>query len=92
MVTIMVWGLRVWVRHVSAPREIQNILELSLWIPFLPILFFLGLLDLGIYRYCISITIYRCGRCDYNVLCELVPIVLFKKPIVIQEKDLSREK
>lgn len=59
---------------------------------FLTILFPLGLSDLGIYRYCTSISTYRHGRCDYNVLHELVPIVLFKKLIVILETDLRREK
>ena len=59
---------------------------------FLTILFPLGLSDLGIYSYCTSISTYRHSRCDYNVLHELVPIVLFKKSIVILETDLRREK
>lgn len=61
--------------------------RLSPLISFLAILFHLGLSDLGIYSYCISSTIYRCGRCDYKVLCELFPIVLFKKSIVILERE-----
>ena len=59
---------------------------------FLTILFPLGLSDLGIYSYCTSVSTYRHSRCDYNVLHELVSIVLFKKSIVILETHLRREK
>lgn len=77
--------------YVILPLERSKLSRLSPINSLQSILLPLGFSDLGVDKRCISIAICRCGRCDYNGLCELVPNVLLKKPTVILETDCRGE-